>query len=89
MADSQTPTPSKPPSLVRQAWNLAQSLADFVADGCKTVTRDEYAQRLEICHACDQRRANRCLKCGCRLALKARGRAFKCPEGKWATLNEH
>ncbi len=31
--------PGHPPSLVRQAWNLARSLADFVADGCKTVTR--------------------------------------------------
>ena len=33
--------PGHPPSLVRQAWNLARSLADFVADGCRTVTADE------------------------------------------------
>jgi hypothetical protein len=76
-------SPRKPPPLPRQAWNLARSLADFVADGCRTVTPDEYRRRLEICDACDHRRANRCLKCGCRLSLKARGRAFQCPEGKW------
>jgi len=72
-----------PPPLLKQAWNLARSLADFVADGCKTVTADQYRRRLEICDACDQRRHNRCMKCGCRLSLKARGRAFTCTEGKW------
>lgn len=75
------------PPLHRQAWNLARSLADFVADGCTTVSDEEYRQRLEVCDTCDQRRGNRCLKCGCRLALKARGRAFQCPLGKWPTVN--
>ena len=71
------------PSVHRQVWNLARSLADFVADGCKTVTKEAYARRLEICDACDERRGNRCLKCGCRLALKARGQAFRCPRDRW------
>jgi len=74
---------TRPPSLARQAWNLARSLADFVADGCKTLGESEYRRRLEICDTCPLRRGNRCLKCGCRLSLKARGRAFKCPENKW------
>ena len=76
-------TPGPFPPLHRQAWNLARSLADFVADGCKTVSEEDYRMRLEICDRCDQRRGNRCLKCGCRLSLKARGRVFKCPLGKW------
>lgn len=79
------PRPLKPPSLPRQAWNLARSLADFVADGMHTVTADQYRQRLEICDACDRRRGNRCMECGCRLSLKARGRAFRCPLDKWPT----
>ena len=74
------------PSLARQAWNLARSLADFVVDGCKTVSADQYRERLEICDACDYRRNNRCTKCGCRLSLKAQGRAFKCPEAKWPAV---
>ncbi len=77
------PPPERSPNLVRQAWNLARSLTDFVADGCKTVTADQYRQRLDICAGCTHRRNNRCMKCGCRLSLKAQGRAFKCPEGKW------
>lgn len=81
--DQDHKAPSNPPSLSRQAWNLARALADFVADGCKTVTADEYRRRLEICDTCDQRRNNRCMKCGCRLSLKARGRAFACPLDQW------
>ncbi|NUQ61893.1 MAG: hypothetical protein HUU20_05370 [Pirellulales bacterium] len=75
-----------PPSLPRQAWNLASALAGFVADGCRTVTAEEYRRRLEVCDACGERRGDRCLKCGCRLSLKARGRAFRCPLGKWEEL---
>jgi hypothetical protein len=78
----------RPPPLAKQAWNLVRSLADFVADGCKTVTADQYRQRLEICDACDQRRDNRCMKCGCRLSLKARGRAVKCPLEKWPSVGD-
>lgn len=74
---------SRPPGLPRQAWSLARALADFVADGCQTVDEETYRLRLEICDACDARRGNRCLKCGCRLSLKARGRAFGCPLDKW------
>ena len=36
------PMPPQMPNLSRQAWNLARSLADFVADGCKTVSKDMY-----------------------------------------------
>ena len=78
--------PSEFPPLHRQAWNLARSLADFVADGLKTLSKEEYEARLKICDACDQRRGNRCLVCGCRLSLKARGRAFQCPLGKWPAV---
>ena len=75
--------PREPPPLARQAWNLATSLAAFVADGCHTVDEGEYRQRLEICDVCDSRRGNRCMQCGCNLAMKAVGRAFHCPSAKW------
>lgn len=75
--------PQQMPRFSRQAWNLARSLADFIADGCKTVSEDQYRRRLQICDTCDRRRGNRCRACGCRLSLKARGRAFRCPDGKW------
>ena len=73
----------RPPSIPKRAWNLAVSLAAFVADGCKTVDKEEYERRLHICDECEFRSSTRCLKCGCNLSLKAKGRAFKCPIGKW------
>jgi hypothetical protein len=83
MRQARTVDRKRPPRLSRQAWSLAQSLAAFAADGLKRVDVDQYRQRLEICDRCDRRRGNRCLDCGCRLSLKARGRAFKCLVGKW------
>jgi DNA-directed RNA polymerase subunit RPC12/RpoP len=76
------------PPLRRQAWNLASALAAFVADGCWTLTADQYRERLVVCDTCEHRRRNRCRKCGCRLAIKAKGRAFRCPEDRWPNL-EH
>lgn len=80
--DGKIPTP---PPILSQAWSLTKALASFVGDGMKTVDNDEYEARLAICDTCDRRRGNRCLECGCRLSFKARGRAFECPIGKWAS----
>jgi len=74
--------PAMPP-VRKQVWNLAKSLAAFVSDGCKTLPRGDYEARLKICDQCGFREGGRCIKCGCNLALKARGRAFVCPESKW------
>ena len=72
-----------PPPAVERAWNLARAITDFAADGFKTLSEIDYRQRLETCDPCDRRRGNQCLECGCYLRLKARGRAFDCPLGKW------
>lgn len=77
------PAPQQPPSFGRKLWNLAKALTDFVADGLTTVSAEEYAERLAICDECPERQGNHCVKCGCRLSLKARGRAFQCPLEKW------
>lgn len=92
-AETKSPAPTKPlrnpsPSLFQKAWNLAQSITEFVADGCETVSGEEYAQRLQVCEDCPERQDNRCNTCGCWLSVKARGRAFSCPLGKWAAANE-
>ena len=76
------------PRLLRQAWNVTQAMAAFVADGCRTLDEDAYRQRLEVCEGCGQRQGNQCVSCGCRLTLKARGRAFQCPLGKWPEATE-
>lgn len=75
---------AKMPAVTTQAWNLLGAVKEFVADGLQTVSTEEYQARLQICESCDQRRGNRCLKCGCHLTVKAKGRAFKCPLKKWS-----
>ena len=76
------------PPLQRQAWNFLKSVKDFVGDGMRTVTNGEYEARLQICDGCRERVGNRCQKCGCNLALKARGRAFDCPLGLWSSTSD-
>ena len=70
-------------SLRTLGWNVAVAVSSFVVDGAKTVTQSQYAARLEVCASCDRRTGNRCRECGCQLRLKARGRVFRCPLGKW------
>lgn len=74
------------PGFVQKFWNLTSSIVAFVADGCTTVSQDEYAKRLNICDGCDQRDDDKCKACGCMLSLKARGRAFECPLKKWPEI---
>jgi ferredoxin len=79
----------KMPPMQTRAWNLTKSLAAFVANGLRTVTDEQYAQRLNICDGCSERRDNYCLQCGCYLTWKATGRAFQCPLKKWPTIGAH
>lgn len=77
---------NKKPHLLSRVWNLTKSMRVFVADGLTTVSEDQYRRRLEICDGCDQRWNDDCKICGCRLSLKARGRAFSCPLGHWLAV---
>jgi hypothetical protein len=76
------------PPFRTQAWNLVTALAAFVADGLRCVTEKQYIERLRICDACRYRKDNRCLRCGCVLVVKAKGRTFTCPEKQWPILSD-
>ena len=78
--------PKSAPPWYRKLWNLTTSVASFVADGMKTVTKEQYDERLAICALCPERNANSCTRCGCNLTLKAQGRAFECPLNKWPKI---
>ncbi len=71
------------PPLASQAANLFQAAVAFVGDGCALVDDAEFRRRLEICRGCDRRAGKRCTACGCWIGVKARGRAFACPLGRW------
>jgi len=72
------------PSYGTMAKNALKALGAFIANPT-TVTKEEYAKRLEVCSSCDKYDdiGNRCTFCGCYLALKAKGAAFHCPLKKW------
>lgn len=81
-----------PPTLTK-VWNLAGSIAAFVADGCAFVSKEQYAERLAICDQCPDRdpcNPNMCKLCGCVLSLKAQARACDCPAtpSKWPQAAE-
>jgi hypothetical protein len=71
------------PPLATQAANFIHSVVAFAGDGCALVDDAEYRRRLTACHACDRRAGRRCTECGCWIGVKARGRAFECPLGRW------
>lgn len=71
------------PPITAQVFDFLAAIADFVADGCTLVTREQYGRRMQVCDNCDRRRHNRCLECGCQLSVKAQGRVFQCPLGRW------
>lgn len=75
------------PGPVTLGWNLVRAIRDFVADGCMTVSTEEYQRRLQVCESCERRQEDRCLECGCNLMFKARGRAFECPLNLWPKLD--
>jgi len=76
--------PQQPsPHLTTQASNLFQSVVAFVGDGCGIVDDTTYQRRLDICCKCDRLSGNRCAACGCFIYVKARGRIFRCPIGRW------
>ena|GEM_PF-2365008 len=77
------PIIAKPPSLITKGWSLAKALKDFASDGLKLVDADEYKKRLDTCNSCNMRDGRSCQICGCNVDLKAKGRAFACPIGKW------
>ena len=91
-ANQPLPAPASPPtanpSFGDRAWNLAGSIAAFVADGCQTVTQAQFAARVQICDGCDRRYKNKCLECGCYISLKSQPRAVTCPLKKWPEIQK-
>ncbi len=71
------------PPLSTQVASFLGAVVAFVGDGCVLVNDTEHRRRLDVCRTCDRRAGRRCAACGCWIAMKARGRAFSCPLGRW------
>jgi hypothetical protein len=87
-AAPETVTAKFPPVHV-QAVNalgaLGRAAGQLLSGAPVLVSPEELERRLAICRACDQYRDERCLRCGCVVALKARltSESGKCPLLKW------
>lgn len=75
-------SPPKMPPITTRIFNFLNAVKDFIEDPT-FVSKEQYEERLQICDGCDDRIDNSCRKCGCNLSIKAKGKAFHCPEKKW------
>lgn len=82
------PLPEGMPPILQRARSFVVAIGNFVSDGCKMVSREEYIERLATCAGCEFVKGNWCSKCGCWLSFKSRGRAFDCPKGKWPRVGD-
>lgn len=76
------------PRIARRVWNLAEAIRGYHTEDGLWTSREEYARRISICDVCEYRINTSCQKCGCSLALKAKGAGFRCPEGRWDEPSE-
>jgi hypothetical protein len=77
--------PAMPPTR-EQVVSFLRSMAQFMADGFRVVDGAEFERRVEICKNCKpwfNARSGRCSVCGCYGKLKAKGKVWTCPKGKW------
>lgn len=77
-----------PPTLLEKTSSFISSVKEFVEDGMKTVSKEEFDERMKICDGCDQRSGNSCKICGCGLVAKLSLRISECPLKKWTKGKE-
>lgn len=79
------PLPKPLPPKWTRFTNFSKALARFVASP-KTVTKEQFEERLNICKDCVWRNKNHCSVCGCKLSglmNKPKLKTENCPLGKW------
>lgn len=81
-SENKEPPKKSLPPISKQIKNALWAGIDFLKNP-ELVTDKLYLERLKVCNTCEERVDNRCSKCGCFLATKAKGAAFSCPLLKW------
>ena len=77
------------PSLPQMAKNLGKDIVknfqSVAAGNNLQAEKSEAEKRKNICHSCEffNKQSERCLKCGCFMAVKVYLKASNCPIGKW------
>ena len=70
------------PSLFQMLKTFTNDTAKFIKAGTPLVSKEDYAERLDTCIACEhvQKKHMRCGLCGCMLQLKAKMKTTTCPD---------
>ena len=78
------------PPLHTQAVSFVMAMGKLAADGFRLADEEEFKRRVAICESCGRfnSRTGRCRECGCYGKIKAKGRIWECPEGKWQKQTE-
>lgn len=89
---------TKMPSLLSMAKNALGAIGSevqYAATGAQQVSKEDIQARIDICNKCEfftanipelsekEKAENRCVKCGCYMALKHKLSSSSCPVGKW------
>tara|TARA_R100001594_G_scaffold139074_1_gene183170 strand:+ start:398 stop:634 length:237 start_codon:yes stop_codon:yes gene_type:complete len=73
------------PSFLSMVKSIAKDTANWVKNGAKKVSKEEYIRRAEVCDSCVHfiHKSNTCGVCGCWMDVKAKWKTTKCPKDKW------
>jgi hypothetical protein len=76
------------PNLVSKGISFGKALVSHALAGFPKCSETDYHKRMEICNQCElfNREKQSCLKCGCRMLIKAEWKDAKCPLNKWPLL---
>lgn len=74
---------TKPPGMLKKAWNYTNALAAHAAKGFPVATEETIQKRIELCTLCPARTDDVCGVCGCPVADKAALGGSECPLKKW------
>ena len=79
------------PSITQMAANFAGAMGAYAMDGFRHASKEQHAERLAICNACEfwdakaRLGAGKCLKCGC-AGAKLWIASSECPIKKWGRV---
>lgn len=83
---------TEPPTMAEKARNFSRAMVDWVANGFKVITHEQFEERQSICNQCPYWRGESmlgygsCAKCGCS-GLKLYLPSQSCPDGRWKAIN--
>ncbi len=86
---SSSTKPTSYPSLPQMAKNLGKDIVknfqSVAAGNSINAEKNEIEKRKAICNGCEffNKQSERCMKCGCYMAVKVYLKASNCPIGKW------